>query len=92
MADKKIFAVVMDEPNAKIEERIRKEYANVYRYTDTFLLVPVDAGVTTRDVAVATGIKGPNRDATGVVFKLNTAYSGYTKRSLWEWLSDVEGA
>lgn len=92
MAGKKVLAVVLDAPDDKVVERIHKEYANVYRYTDTFFLVPVESNITTRDVAMATGIKGPNRDATGVVFKLNAAYSGYTKRSLWEWLSDVEGS
>lgn len=89
---KKIFAVVLDKPNADVEARIRKEYANIYRYTDLFYLVPVDASVQTRDVAVVAGIKGTNRDATGVVFKLNAAYSGYTSKTLWEWMSDVESS
>ena len=89
---KKVFAVVLNVPNSKVEERLKKEYANVYRYTKTFYLVPVDPGIATRDVAVKAGIKGTNRDATGVVFKLNAAYSGYTYKELWEWLSDVEGA
>lgn len=89
---KKVFAVVLDEPDGRVPDRIRKEYANVHQYTDTFYLVAVDPSVVTRDVAVAAGIKGTNRDATGVVFKLNSAYSGYTRKSLWEWLSDVEGS
>lgn len=89
---KKVFAVVLDEPDSRIPTRISKEYANVHKYTDTFYLVAVDSSVATRDVAVTAGIKGKNRDATGVVFKLNAAYSGYTRKSLWEWLSDVEGS
>ena len=55
-------------------------------------LVPVDRSVATQDVATTAGIKGTNRDANGVVFKLNAAYSGYTRKTLWEWLSDVEGS
>ena len=92
---KKIFAVVLDGsdgPNSKVRERLEKEYANVYPYTDTFFLVPVDRSVATQDVATTAGIKGTNRDATGVVFKLNAAYSGYTHKTLWEWFSDVEGS
>lgn len=89
---KKVFAVVLDEPNETVGERLDKEYANVFKYTDLFYLVPVDSAVVTRDVALKAGIKGTNRDATGVVFKLNSAYSGYTKKALWEWLSDVEGS
>ena len=90
--DKKVFAVVLDEPDQRVWDRVSKEYANVYRYTDTFYLVPVATSVSTGDVARVAGIKGTNRDATGVVFKLNAAYSGYTHKTLWEWLSDVEGS
>ena len=92
---KKIFAVVLDGAlgaNKNVEARLKKQYANVHRYSETFFLVPVEPSVQTVDVATAAGIKGTNRDATGVVFKLNAAYSGVTHRTLWEWLSDVEGS
>ena len=89
---KKVLAVVLDKPNRKVEDRLNKEYANVHRYTATVHLVAAEQNTTTRDVAVVAGIKGTNRDATGVVFKLNAAYSGYTHKTLWEWLSDVEGS
>ena len=44
----------------------------------------------TQTVATKIGIR-PEGDegesiASGVVFKLNAAYSGYTKPTLWEWL------
>ena len=86
---RKIFAVVLDEPQPKIEERIEKNYARPHRYTDTFYLLAVDQHVSTDDAAIKLGIKGTNRDATGVVFKLNAAYSGFTHKDLWEWLSDA---
>ena len=35
------------------------------------------------DVAVAARIKGTNRDATGVVLKADSAYSGYKNNALW---------
>ncbi len=92
---KKVLAVVLDGTqgsNAAIEKRLRKEYANVHRYTETFFLVPVDPAVGPAQVAATAGIKGPGRDATGVVFKLNAAYAGFTHKTLWEWLSDVEGS
>lgn len=87
---KKIFAVVLDSPNPAVKERLDKEFANVHRHRSTFLLVPVEMNVSTNDVAKISGIKGQNRDASGVVFKLNAAYSGYTDKALWEWISDVE--
>ena len=84
---KKIFAVLLDKPDVRVKERLDKHYANIHQHTQTFLLVPVEASVSTLDVAKHAGIKGENRDVTGVVFKLNAAYSGYTKKDLWEWLS-----
>ena len=89
---KKVFAVVLNAPESSVKRRLDSEYANVHQHTDTFLLVPVDVGVTAQEVAIAAGIKGKNRDIAGVVFKLNAAYSGYTTKTLWEWLSDVESA
>ena len=89
---KKVLAVVLDKPQGEVLERLGNEYANVFEYSDTFLLVPVNMSVTTSEVAQKAGIKGRGRDATGVVFKLNSAYSGYTRKELWEWLSDVESA
>lgn len=89
---KKVLAVVLDKPQEEVLERLRMEYANVFEYSDTFFLVPVNMSISTSEVAKQAGIKGRGRDATGVVFKLNSAYSGYTKKSLWEWLTDVESS
>ena len=86
---RKIFAVVLDEPQPKVKERLEKSYARPYSYTDTFYLIAVDQHVSTDDAANRLGIKGTNRDATGVVFKLNAAYAGFTSKDLWEWLSDA---
>ena len=86
----KAFAVVLDDPNEKVLERLEGKYPNTRCHTDTFFLVPVDKTVTTDDVAVVAGIKGDSRDASGIVFKINAAYSGYTNKALWEWLSDFE--
>ena len=87
--NKKVFAVVLDKQNHDVEVRITKTW-NAYKYTPTFYLIAVEQGTTTADVARVAGIKGTNRDASGIVFKLNAAYSGYTRKEVWEWLSDVE--
>lgn len=90
---KSVMAVILDKPQSEVYDRLKREYANVHKYTSTCILVPVPrGGKSTEDVARTAGIKGTNRDATGVVFKLNAAYSGYTDKSLWAWLSDVEGS
>ena len=86
---KLLFAVVLHEQNLEVEERLIKKYPTHYKYTDTFYLVTVDGIVISEEIAKAIGIKGDSRieNSSGVVFKLKSAYSGYTKRTLWEWLS-----
>ena len=86
-----VFAVVLNEENHDVAERIRSGYPNFsYRLTDTFFLVRSDTIPET--VATAIGIKGDRRieTARGVVFKLNRSYSGFTARSLWDWLRQAE--
>ncbi|MYD45920.1 MAG: hypothetical protein F4W92_06170 [Gammaproteobacteria bacterium] len=89
MADK-LFAVVLDEPNEEVLKRLKEKHDNTYCHTSTFFVVPVRQNVTTDDVAHDAGIKGKKRDVTGIVFKINSAYSGYTKKNLWELLSSYE--
>lgn len=88
---KKVFAVVLYEPNQEVEKRLKKAYENQFKYTDTFYLIAVDQTVISGEIAEVIGIKGEDRieDSSGVVFKMNSAYSGYTQRELWEWLSSV---
>ena len=87
----RMFAVILNEANQKAAERIAKSYPTHYRFSDTVFLVSDDALAET--VSASVGIKGDDRidEAGGVVFRLNGAYAGYTKRVLWEWLSEAEG-
>lgn len=86
------FVVVLDREGAAASSdvlaRLREAYKDVHPYTPTCILVSADA--LTEDVAEAGGIKGDDRDgaATGAVFRIN-GYSGYTNRSLWEWIAKV---
>lgn len=86
-----MFAVILNEANQKAAERIAESYPAYYRFSDTVFLVSDDALAET--VSASVGIKGDDRidEAGGVVFRLNGAYAGYTKRVLWEWLSEAEG-
>lgn len=83
-----VFAVVLDEPNAASWKRLQEAYPDLYTLNDTVSLVRTDGLAET--VAVTAGIKGENRFVSGVVFKLNRAYSGYRSRSIWEWLGRGE--
>ena len=84
------FAIVLNEANPDVAERIKGEYPDHYRITDTLFLIADDT--IAEKVATAVGIKGDDRieNARGVVFKLNSAYSGYSSRSLWDWLTAAE--
>ncbi len=84
-----IFAVVLDRPaSTEFKERINGSYPKCYQYTDQFFIVQDDN--IPEVIAQTVGIKveeDTDRLATGVVFRLEGAYSGYTGRALWDWLS-----
>ena len=84
------FAILIHEPNPRVPEGLRRKYGSDSLYTITETTFLIRTGELAEDVAVSAGIKGPERFVTGVVFKLNKAYAGYTARSLWEWLRQAE--
>ena len=85
----KLYAVALDNPEPAVEGRLKERYAKVFKQTDTLILVVGGTNDVSEDVAVVAGIKGEQREVGGVVFRLNGSYSGYTKRTLWEWLQDA---
>ena len=86
---KKMYAVALDHPEPTVEDKLKEQYASVFKHTDSFYLVVGGTNDVAENIAVAAGIKGEQRCFSGVVFRLNGSYSGYTKRTLWEWLKDV---
>lgn len=86
-----VFAVVLREPNSEVTTRLEEAYPGFYKLNETFFLVEGNSIAET--VAESVGIKGDDRieSASGVVFRLNNiAYSGFTVRSLWDWLQMTE--
>ena len=86
------YVVALRRPHEEMRKRIRSAYPNAYEYTNTLFLIRGDSFTLARDVAARIGLKGEGRmeDASGVVFKLNRGYSGFTQPSLWDWLSNSE--
>ena len=84
------FSVVLNERDDEVASRIAEAYPDHYQISEVSFLVADDA--LTDTVATNVGIKGENKvdGARGVVFKLNHTYSGYTSRSLWDWLEKAE--
>ena len=85
-----IFAVILTQENEEITKKIEKAYPTSRQLNDFVYLVEGDC--LAEDVAIASGIKGDSqvKDASGIVFKLNGAYSGFAPRTIWEWLSRYE--
>ena len=85
-----VFAIVFKESSPQAQQRVQKAYPDCFQLSPTFTVV------TTKDVsetvANRAGIQGDDRveDVSGVVFKLQKTYSGYTTRTLWEWLEQHE--
>lgn len=83
------YAIVLLYPNSAVAERIRQHYPGSFKYTDTFFLVHGEIDDLASTIAAKVGLKGEDQisGVSGVVFKLNHGYSGYTKADLWDWLS-----
>ncbi len=89
-----IYLIVLLKANEAVGARIMANYPEAHQYNETAYLV-TDASPITESVATGVGIKGEGRveDSSGFVVKLGDApsYSGYTNRSLWDWLSAAAG-
>ena len=85
-----VFAVVLRDPNHEVEQRLLDKYPGSFQFTETVFLVQAN-GIPDA-VAKDVGIKGDDRIATasGAVFRLDGAYSGYTTRALWDWLKQAD--
>ena len=89
MANFKVFALVLLEPNADIVRRAEETYPDTFQFTDTFFLLKVPATELSNAVAERVGLKGDHQieGASGFVIQQRRAYSGYTRKDLWEWLT-----
>lgn len=88
-----VFAVCLEKPNAEVERRIVEHFPELrsYKLTDNLFLVKGD--LFSEDVAELVGITGSRVEgAAGSVFKMSpSAYAGYYRNTLWEWLAEAEG-
>ena len=88
-----VFATYLDGQTDEARDRIQNKYAGAHLELIDERLFLIHADAIAETVARNVGLKGPDRihDLTGVVFKLNSAYSGFTYRSIWDWLKEAEG-
>lgn len=83
------YVVLLLKPNVTVSNRIETVYPEHHRYNDTTFFIR-DVQPVTEQIALRIGIKGDDRinNSSGVVLKLGDplSYSGFTNRSLWDWL------
>ena len=81
-----IFAVISDQPNPAINDKIIASYAENDRYklNDNVWLIVADKLAETigQELGIAGGASG-----WVVVFGISPAYFGWHNKNLWEWLS-----
>lgn len=86
------FAVILNEPSAEVERRIRDAYPDPahMRLSPTAWLVAGDMPV--RELAERVGLvgHGESGSAVGIALRLDGAYSGKTYDSIWEWFEQAE--
>ena len=86
-----VFAVYIDEADpAVVIDRLTEHYPDSLQIDDNLYLIRDDT--IARNIATTLGIKGEGRDLSGVVFKLNSSYSGFASRAIWDWLTLKEQA
>ena len=87
-----VFAVHLGGDTTAAKSRISTNYPGTKHLELESNLYLIHADSIAETVAVNLGIKGDNRieGLTGIVFKLNSEYAGFTYRAIWSWLSDTE--
>lgn len=93
----KLYVIGLSTANKRVENRIseireaEKDF-EFFKYSDNIFFI---ASIKTSDeIAHEIGLKGEHRfeNASGVVIRMNGTYSGFTRRSLWDWLGNVDVA
>lgn len=89
-----VFAVHLGGDTDAARSRISKHYAGTEHLELEPTLYLIRANAISETIANNIGLKGDTRieGLTGIVFKLNSEYSGFTYRAIWNWLSDAEHA
>lgn len=86
------FAIILNEPNAEVEQRIRDAYGDCLKVSDTSWLVTGDLSVTEITDVVGFAGETPVANAAGFVLSLNGDYAGRVNKDAWAWLDRVEAA
>ena len=82
------YIVIFDNESDENKRRVTDLDPSAYEHRSNIFFVRSDE--VSDAIALKLRIKGEDRDIAGAVFRIGSAYSGYTSKSLWEWL-DADG-
>ena len=89
-----IYHVMIDDVAVfeQVKEKLNAKYPDHYYYHGQERLVFVRSDNISEEIVKNIGLGGEGKieGASGAVFKMNTAYSGYTNGSVWEWLTKYD--
>ncbi len=86
-----IFLIVLDEDNEEFEARVKTLYPPPQSHKISDLTYFVQSNETSNAIAEKLGLRETvGLIVTGVVYRLNGAYAGYTFKSTWDWLEQAE--
>lgn len=86
------FAIILNEQNAEVEQRIRDAYGDCLKVNDASWLVAGDLSID--EIIDAIGFRGEATvaNAAGFVLSLNGSYAGRVNKDAWAWLDRAEAA
>ena len=79
-----LYVVITKQPSPEVPNRL-ETYHPLEIGPNAYLVAASDDDLAST-IAVKAGIKGDNRDVSGIVLGLNEAYSGFHQSEVWEWL------
>lgn len=85
------FAIILNEPNAEVEQRIRDACKEYLKVNDASWLVVGDLSV--EEIIDVIGFRGETTvaNAAGFVLSLTGSYAGRVNKDTWDWF-DRAGA
>lgn len=82
-----MYIVVAETGTNAINDRV-DSFDDTYKYNDNTFLIRTTESIDYINEKL--GFSENSDETTGVVFRLNSAFSGYTHEELWDWIYKKE--
>ena len=90
-----IYVAIVDEGLEVVKKQLKKHYEDryyPYHKADNVFFISSDDIVNkvSENLKITDKDRKQEKSVSGVVLKMNSAYTGYTSREFWNWLSEYE--